>query len=105
MKTTCDSLLKDSFAKAGKINTTKLEIRKEEVLRNVVDRKVALEAFVKLVIVRNLPYNYSQWLELYAFIIAINYTVRDLINLSYGSVQKLCFNSYFIHKDILRKKL
>jgi hypothetical protein len=36
---------------------------------------------------------------------AINYTAEDLINLSHGSVQKLCSNSYFIHKDILRKKL
>jgi hypothetical protein len=60
VKTTCSSLLKDSFAKAGKINTTKLEMRKEEVLRNVVNQKVALEAFIKLITVRNLPYNCSQ---------------------------------------------
>jgi hypothetical protein len=105
VKTTSKSLLKDSFAKAGKINTTKLEMHEEEVLRNAVDRKVALEAFVKLVTVRNLPYNCSQWLELHAFITAINYTAEDLINLSHGSVQKLCANSYSIHKDILRKKL
>jgi len=59
VKTTCSSLLKDSFAKASKINTTKLEMRKEEVLRNAVNQKVALEAFVKLVTVCNLPYNYS----------------------------------------------
>jgi hypothetical protein len=59
VKTTCSSLLKDSFAKAGKINTTKLEMREEEVLRNAVNQKVALEAFVKLVTVRNLPYNCS----------------------------------------------
>ena len=37
VKTTCSSLLKDSFAKAGKINTTKLEMHEEEVLRNAVD--------------------------------------------------------------------
>jgi hypothetical protein len=79
-------LLKDSFAKAGKINTIKLEMHEEEVLRNAVDRKVALEAFVKLVIVYNLPYNCSQWPELYAFIMAINYIVEDLINLSHGLV-------------------
>jgi hypothetical protein len=60
VKTTRSSLLKDSFANAGKINTTKLEVRKEEVLKNVVNQKVALEAFVKLVTVCNLPYNYSQ---------------------------------------------
>jgi hypothetical protein len=105
VKKTCDSLLRDSFAKAGKINTLKLQVREEEVLRKAVDSKVALEAFVKLVTVRNLPYNCSQWLELHAFVMAINYTAQDLINLSHGSIQKLCSNSYFIHKDILRKKL
>jgi hypothetical protein len=86
VKTTSRSLLKDSFAKAGKINTTKLEMHEEEVLRNAVDRKVALEAFVKLVTVHNLPYNCSQWLELHAFITAINYAAEDLINLSHGLV-------------------
>ena len=50
----------DSFANAGKINTTKLEMHEEEVLRNAVDRKVALEAFIKLVTICNLPYNCSQ---------------------------------------------
>ena len=37
VKTTCSSLFKDSFAKASKINTIKLEMHEEEVLRNVVD--------------------------------------------------------------------
>jgi 16S rRNA A1518/A1519 N6-dimethyltransferase RsmA/KsgA/DIM1 with predicted DNA glycosylase/AP lyase activity len=74
VKKTYDSSLKDLFAKAGKINTFKLQVHKEEVLRKAVDSKFALEAFVKLVIVRNLPYNCSQWLELHAFVIAINYT-------------------------------
>jgi 16S rRNA A1518/A1519 N6-dimethyltransferase RsmA/KsgA/DIM1 with predicted DNA glycosylase/AP lyase activity len=60
VKKTCDSLLKDSFAKASKINTLKLQVCEEEVLRKAVDSKVALEAFVKLVIVCNLPYNCSQ---------------------------------------------
>jgi hypothetical protein len=59
VKKTCDSLLKDSFAKAGKINTLKLQVCKEEVLKKAVDLKVALKAFVKLVTVRNLLYNYS----------------------------------------------
>jgi hypothetical protein len=80
-------------------------MHKEEVLRNAVDQKVALEAFVKLVTVCNLLYNYSQWLKLHTFITAINYTAEDLINLSHGLVQKLCSNLYFIHKDILQKKL
>ena len=53
-------MLKDSFAKAGKINTLKLQMHKEEVLRKAVNLKAALEAFVRLVTVRNLPYNYSQ---------------------------------------------
>jgi hypothetical protein len=79
-------LLKDLFAKAGKINTLKLQVREEEVLRKAVDSKVALEAFVKLVTVRNLPYNCSQWLELHDFVMAINYTTPGLINLSHGSV-------------------
>jgi hypothetical protein len=105
VKKTSRSLLKDSFAKASKINTTKLEMHKEEVLRNAVDQKVALEAFVKLVTVCNLLYNYSQWPKLYAFITAINYTAEDLINLSHSLVQKLCANLYSIYKDILRKKL
>jgi hypothetical protein len=86
VKKTSKSLLKDSFAKASKINITKLEMHEEEVLKNAVDQKVALKAFVKLVTVCNLPYNCSQWLELHAFIAAINYTVEDLINLSHSSV-------------------
>jgi hypothetical protein len=59
VKKTYNSLLKDSFAKAGKINTLKLQVRKEEVLKKAVDLKVALKAFVKLVTVRNLLYNCS----------------------------------------------
>jgi len=59
VKKTCNSLLKDLFAKASKINTLKLQVRKEEVLRKAVNSKVALKAFIKLVIVCNLLYNYS----------------------------------------------
>ncbi|KJZ68903.1 hypothetical protein HIM_11710 [Hirsutella minnesotensis 3608] len=36
---------------------------------------------------------------------AANYTAEELINTSHGHVQKLCLNSYAIHKDILRKRL
>ena len=36
---------------------------------------------------------------------AVNYTSKSVISLLYGVVQKLVSNSYFIHKDILRKKL
>src|ERR1700761_4298875 len=36
---------------------------------------------------------------------AVNYTTEDLISLSHGSIQKLASNSYFIHKEDLRKKL
>jgi len=60
VKTASSSLLKNSFAKAGKVNPTKLEMHKEEVLRNTIDQKVSLEVFVKLVTVCNLPYNCSQ---------------------------------------------
>ena len=59
MKKTCNSLLKDLFAKASKINTLKLQVRKEEVLRKAVNSKVTLKAFIKLVIVCNLLYNCS----------------------------------------------
>ena len=99
------SLLKDAFAKAGQINTVKLQLHEEEVLRNALNRKAAIEALVQLVTVRNLPYNCSQWPELHALLMAVNYTAEDLINLSHGSIQKLVSNSFFIHKDILRKKL
>jgi hypothetical protein len=60
---------------------------------------------VQLVTVRNLPYNCSQWPELHALLMAVNYTAENAISLSHGAVQKLVSNSYFIHKDILRKKL
>jgi hypothetical protein len=59
VKKTYNSLLKDLFAKAGKINTLKLQVCEEEVLKKAVDLKVALKAFVKLITVRNLPYNCS----------------------------------------------
>jgi hypothetical protein len=35
---------------------------------------------------------------------AVNYASENVINLSHGSVQILVSNSYFIHKNILRKK-
>jgi hypothetical protein len=75
------------------------------VLRDALNPKAAIEALVQLVTVRNLPYNCSQWPELHALLIAVNYTAEDLIKLSHGSLQKLVSNSFFIHKDILRKKL
>jgi hypothetical protein len=36
---------------------------------------------------------------------AVNPIAENIINLSHGSVQRLVTPSYFIHKDILRKKL
>jgi hypothetical protein len=44
--------------KASKTNTM-IGVYKEEVLRNATNPKVTLEAFVKLVTVYNLPYNYN----------------------------------------------
>lgn len=100
-----DSLLKDAFAKAGKINTVRLQQHEEEALKSAINPRAAIEALVQLITVHNLPYNCSQWPALHAFIMAINYTAEGLIKLSHGSLQKLVSNSYFIHKDILRKKL
>ncbi|EKG09170.1 transposase-like protein, partial [Macrophomina phaseolina MS6] len=100
-----NSLLKDAFAKAGHVNTVKLQMREEQVLQDALNPKAAIEALVQLVTVRNLPYNCSQWPELHALLLAVNYTAGDIISLSHGSVQKLVSNSYFVHKDILRQKL
>lgn len=100
-----DGLIKDAFAKAGEINTTKRVVQEEETLSAAVNQKAALEALVQLVTVRNLPYNCCAWPELHAFISAVNYTATDLISLSHGSIQRLVSNSYAVHKDILRKKL
>ncbi|KAG7403201.1 hypothetical protein Forpe1208_v016468 [Fusarium oxysporum f. sp. rapae] len=99
------SLIKEAFNKAGEIQVAKLQEREEQVLRNVLNPKAAMEALVQLVTVRNLPYNCNTWPELHALLMAANYTAEELINTSHGHVQKLCSNSYAIHKDILRKKL
>ena len=98
------SLLRDVFAKAGS-GIMKLDGREEQVLRNALNPKAVVEALVQLVTVRNLPYNCSQWPELHALLMAVNYTAEGVISLSHGTVQKLVSNPYFIHKDILRKKL
>jgi hypothetical protein len=100
-----DSLIKDAFAKAGAVNSTKQSVKEEVTLRTAVNQKAALEALVQLVTVRDLSYNCSSWPELHALISAINPTAKDLINLSHGSIQKLVSNSYCVHKDILRTKL
>ncbi|OAQ57444.1 ribonuclease H-like protein [Pochonia chlamydosporia 170] len=99
------NLLKGAFNKAGEIEVAKLQEREEHVLRNALNRKAAMEAVVQLVTVRNLPYNCNAWPELHALLMAANYTAEDLINTSHGHIQKLCSNSYAIHKDILRKRL
>ena len=99
------SLLRDVFAKASQSGVTKLNRYEEQILRNALNPKAILETLVQLVTVRNLPYNCSQWPELHALLMAVNYTSESVISLSHGAVQKLVFNSYFIHKDILRKKL
>uniref|UniRef100_A0A0C4BKT1 AC transposase n=1 Tax=Fusarium oxysporum (strain Fo5176) TaxID=660025 RepID=A0A0C4BKT1_FUSOF len=99
------SLIKEAFNKAGEIEVAKLLEREEQVLRNVLNPKAAMEALVQLVTVRNLPYNCNTWPEMHALLMAANYTAEELINTSHGHVQKLCSNSYAIHKDILRKKL
>src|SRR5580692_12731474 len=98
------SLLRDVFAKAGS-GIMKLDGHEEQVLRKALNPKAILEALVQLVTVRNLPYNCSQWPELHALLMAVNYTAENVISLSHGEVQKLVSNSYFIHKDILRNKL
>ncbi|KAL6411780.1 hypothetical protein AUP68_04157 [Ilyonectria robusta] len=51
------SLIKEAFNKAGEIEVTKLQEREEQVLRNALNPKAAMEALVQLVTVRNLPYN------------------------------------------------
>ena len=83
----------------------KLNGHEENVLRNALNPKAIVKALVQLVTVRNLPYNYSQWPELHALLMAVNYIAENAISLSHSAVQKLVFNSYFIHKDILQKKL
>jgi hypothetical protein len=98
------SLLRDVFAKAGS-GIMKLDGHEEQVLRKALNPKAILEALVQLVTVRNLPYNCSQWPELHALLMAVNYTAENVISLSHGEVQKLVSNSYFIHKEILRNKL
>jgi hAT family C-terminal dimerisation region len=99
------SLLREAFAKAGQNDTTKLNANEHRILENALDKVAVLEALVQLVTVRNLPYNCSQWPELHALLMAVNPTAENVINLSHGSVQRLVSNSYFIHKDILQKKL
>jgi hypothetical protein len=105
VKKTRTSLLRDVFAKAGKSDISKLDGHEEQVLRNALNPNAVVEALVQLVTVRNLPYNCSQWPELHALLMAVNYTAEDVISLSHGAVQTLVSNSYSIHKDILRKKL
>jgi hypothetical protein len=99
------SLLRDIFAKAGQSGITRLDGHEEQVLRNALNPKAVVEALVQLFTVRNLPYNCSQWPELHALLMAVNPTAKDVISLSHGTMQKLVSNSYFIHKDILQKKL
>ncbi|KAH8695872.1 hypothetical protein GQ44DRAFT_634427, partial [Phaeosphaeriaceae sp. PMI808] len=99
------NLLKEAFNKAGEIEVVKLQEKEEQVLRNALNPKAAMEALVQLVTVRNLPYNCNTWPELHALLMAANYTAEGLINTSHGHTQKLSSNSYFVHKDILRKKL
>ncbi|PVH93321.1 hypothetical protein DM02DRAFT_501822, partial [Periconia macrospinosa] len=88
-----------------KAQVVKLQEREEQVLRNALNPKAAMEALVQLVTVRNLPYNCNTRPELHALLMASNYTAEGLINTSHGHIQKLSSNSYFVHKDILRKKL
>jgi hypothetical protein len=59
------SLIKDAFAKAGAVNTTKQSVKEEVTLRAAVNQKAALEALVQLVTVRNLSYNCSFRLYFY----------------------------------------
>ena len=99
------SLLREAFAKAGHNDTIKLNANEHQILENALDKVAVIEALVQLVTVQNLPYNCSQWPELHALLMAVNPRAENIINLSHGSVQRLVSNSYFIHKDILRKKL
>jgi hypothetical protein len=99
------SLIKEAFCKAGEMESVKLQRREEQVLRGALKPKAAMEALVQLVTVRNLPYNCNAWPELHALLLAANYTGEGLINTSHGYVQKLCSNSFAIHKDILRRRL
>ena len=99
------SLLREAFAKASYNDTIILNTNEQQILGNAFDKVAVIEALVQLVTVRNLPYNCSQWPELHALLMAVNPMAENIINLSHGSVQRLVSNSYFIHKDILQKKL
>lgn len=100
-----DLLIQDAFTKASSIAASKRSAVEEEVLRATINEKAVLEALVRLVTVRNLPYNCSAWPELHAFIASFNPAAKDVISLSHGSIQKLVSRSYYTHKDVLRKKL
>ena len=99
------SLLREVFAKAGHNDKIKLNANEHEILENALDKVAVIEALVQLVTVQNLLYNCSQWPKLYALLMAVNPVAENIINLSHGSVQRLVSNSYFIHKEVLRKKL
>lgn len=81
-----DSLIQDALAKAGEAHAVRQSIRQEETLTTAVNWKAALEALVQLVTVRNLSYNCSPWLELYALICVVNHIANNLISLSHGSI-------------------
>jgi hypothetical protein len=86
VKKACTSLLRDVFAKAGQSGITRVNGHEEQVLQNALNAKAVVEALVQLVIVRNLLYNCSQWPELHALLMAVNYTAEGVISLSHGTV-------------------
>jgi hypothetical protein len=99
------SLIKKRSTTPARLKLLRFKKERGKFFGTYLNTKAAMEALVQLVTVRNLPYNCNTWSELHALLTAANYTTEEPINTSHGHVQKLCSDSYAIHKNILRKKL
>jgi hypothetical protein len=63
------------------------------------------DAFVQLIVVRNLPYDAVTWPELRALLLAVNYTCEEALIDSSNTVPKIIKEAYVLNKEILKQKL
>jgi hypothetical protein len=97
--------LRTALARQGRLAAEKQGEKKEQVLREVIDKEVVRECLAQLIVMRNLPHNAVKWPELRALLLSVNYCCGDALIDSQSTVSKVISKSFVLEKAVLKQKL
>jgi hypothetical protein len=94
-----------AFLHAEETQVQRARRGEEDVLRKAVNPTAFYEAQIQLITRRRLPYNCVTWPEYQALLLAVNYTVEDLLIESHNTVPVHIDRSFNIHRESLKARI